>query len=94
MLKWGQWRAGEQSLFLVGHGEGLSLLPRVNPVAWNTTTPRLGALASSRELPATLLRTAARVAGRGHRSMWPQLCHLCPNQAIPPSPLAINRMPL
>ena len=44
MLKWGQWRAGEQSLFLVGHGEGLSLLPRVNPVAWNTTPPRLGAL--------------------------------------------------
>lgn len=94
MHKWGPWRAGEQSLFLVGHGEGLSLLPRVNLVAWNTTTPRLGALAPRRELSATLLRTAARVAGEGHRSMWPQFCHLCPNQAIPPSPPAINRMPL
>lgn len=93
MHKWGPWRAGEQSRFLVGHREGLSLLPRVNLVAWNTTTPRLGALAPHRELPATLLRTAARVAGKGHRSMWPQFCHLCPNQAIPPSP-PINRMPL
>lgn len=93
MHKWGPWRAGEQSRFLVGHREGLSLLPRVNLVAWNTTTPRPGALAPHRELPATLLRTAARVAGKGHRSMWPQFCHLCPNQAIPPSP-PINRMPL
>lgn len=93
MHKWGPWRAGEQSRFLVGHREGLSLLPRVNLVAWNTTTPRLGALAPHRELPATLLRTVARVAGKGHRSMWPQFCHLCPNQAIPPSP-PINRMPL
>lgn len=80
-------------MFLVGHWEGLSLLSRVNHVAWNTTTPRLGALAPRRELPAALLRTAARAAGRGHRSLWPQLCHLCPNQATPPSP-PINRTPL
>ena len=73
MHKWGPWRAGEQSLFLVGRWEGLSLLPRVNLVAWNTPTPRLGAPAPRRELPAALLRTAAHAAGRGHRSLTPIL---------------------